>query len=207
MLIASIFNTSHVGYSALILLVMAESGGVPLPGETSLLTAGVLASSGKLSIVLVIVCAAGAAIVGDNIGYAIGRVGGRYLLTCPGPFLKSRQTVLRVGEPFFERQGPKAVFFGRFVLGLRTWAAWLAGATKMHWRVFVVWNALGGIIWATLIGLLAYYVGKSVESAVKDFGLYALPVLAIAAVAAVLVHRRVAKGHELEGEPPTLEPT
>jgi membrane protein DedA with SNARE-associated domain len=197
MLIASIFNaTSHVGYPALILLVMVESGGVPLPGETSLLTAGVLASSGKLSIVLVIVCAAGAAIVGDNIGYVIGRVGGRYLLTRPGPFLKSRQKVLRVGEPFFEKQGGKAVFFGRFIVGLRTWASWLAGATKMPWRVFVVWNALGGIVWATLIGLLAYYVGKSVESAIKDFGLYALPVVAIVAVAAVLVHRRVTKGYE-----------
>lgn len=197
MLIASIFNaTSHVGYPALILLVMVESGGVPLPGETSLLTAGVLASSGKLSIVLVIVCAAGAAIVGDNIGYVIGRVGGRYLLTRPGPFLKSRQKVLRVGEPFFEKQGGKAVFFGRFIVGLRTWASWLAGATKMPWRVFVVWNALGGIVWATLIGLLAYYVGKSVESAIKDFGLYALPVVAIVAAAAVLVHRRVTKGYE-----------
>jgi membrane protein DedA with SNARE-associated domain len=197
MLIASIFSVaSNLGYPALILLVMAESGGVPLPGETALLTAGVLASSGKLSIELVIICAAGAAIVGDNIGYVIGRVGGLYLLTRPGPFLKSRQNVLRVGEPFFAEHGPKAVFFGRFILGLRTWAAWLAGATKMEWRLFAAWNALGGIIWATLIGLLAYYVGRSVESAVKDIGLYALPVLAILGIGVMVTHRRLGTRRE-----------
>jgi membrane-associated protein len=197
MLIASIFSVaSNLGYPALILLVMAESGGVPLLGETALLTAGVLASSGKLSIELVIICAAGAAIVGDNIGYVIGRVGGLYLLTRPGPFLKSRQNVLRVGEPFFAKHGPKAVFFGRFILGLRTWAAWLAGATKMEWRLFAAWNALGGIIWATLIGLLAYYVGRSVESAVKDIGLYALPVLAILGIGVMVTHRRLGTRRE-----------
>ena len=197
MLIASIFSVaSNLGYPALILLVMAESGGVPLPGETALLTAGVLASSGKLSIELVIICAAGAAIVGDNIGYVIGRVGGLYLLTRPGPFLKSRQNVLRVGEPFFAKHGPKAVFFGRFILGLRTWAAWLAGATKMEWRLFAAWNALGGIIWATLIGLLAYYVGRSIESAVKDIGLYALPVLAILGIGVMVTHRRLGTRRE-----------
>jgi membrane protein DedA with SNARE-associated domain len=197
MLIASIFSVAgNLGYPALILLVMAESGGIPLPGETALLTAGVLASSGKLSIVLVIVFAALGAIVGDNIGYMIGRVGGRYLLTRPGPFINSRQNVLRVGEPFFAKHGPKAVFFGRFIIGLRTWASWLAGATKMHWAQFAAWNALGGITWATLIGLLAYYVGRSVESAVKDVGLYALPALAILAGAVVLAHRRLSRRHE-----------
>ncbi len=197
MLIASIFSVaSNVGYPALVLLVMAESGGIPLPGETALLTAGVLASSGKLSIVLVIVFAALGAIVGDNIGYMIGRVGGRYLLTRPGPFMKSRQNVLRVGEPFFAKHGPKAVFFGRFIIGLRTWASWLAGATKMHWALFAAWNALGGIVWATLVGLLAYYVGRSVESAVKDIGLYALPALAILGIGVAVAHHRLGKRHE-----------
>ena len=191
MSITSIFSVaSNLGYPALILLVMAESGGIPLPGETALLTAGILASQGKLSIVLVITIAAAAAIVGDNIGYIIGRKGGRSLLTRPGPFRNHRQAVLRLGEPFFARHGPKAVFFGRFILGLRTWASWLAGATKMDWRVFAAWNALGGVIWATLIGLLAYYVGHSIEAVITDLGMYALPILAILGVGILILRRR-----------------
>ena len=148
-----IVNVDHLvqvaGYPLLFLLVMGESGGVPVPGETALITAAVLASRGKLQIELVIALAAAAAIVGDNIGYVIGRKGGRWLLERPGRFHRQRLDVLRIGEPFFERHGPKAVFFGRFVLGLRVWASWLAGATRMHWRSFVLWNALGGICWAT----------------------------------------------------------
>jgi membrane protein DedA with SNARE-associated domain len=182
--------SADLGYPGLIILVMVESGGIPLPGETALLAAGILASEGKLSIVLVILCAAAAAILGDNIGYLIGRKGGRYLLERPGPFLRYRREVLRVGEPFFEKYGARAVFFGRFVVGLRTWASWLAGATKMDWRVFAAWNALGGICWSVLIGLLAYYVGKGVESVISDVGTYALPVLAIGGIGAFVAHRR-----------------
>jgi len=189
MLIASLFSVSaDLGYPALILLVMAESGGIPLPGETALLAAGILASDGKLSIALVI--AAAAAIVGDNIGYLIGRKGGRYPLERPGPFLRYRHEVLRLGEPFFARYGARAVFFGRFVVGLRTWASWLASATRLDWRVFAAWNALGGIVWSLLIGLLAYYAGKGVETVISDVGLYALPVLALGGVGAFVAHRR-----------------
>src|SRR6202042_1843171 len=126
-----------------------ESGGLPVPGETGLITAAVLASQGNLKIVPVIVLAAAGAIVGDNIGYVIGRKGGRWLLERPGAFHRQRLEVLRIGEPFFAAHGPKAVFFGRFLLGLRVWASWLAGATRMHWREFALWNALGGITWAT----------------------------------------------------------
>ena len=122
---------------------------MPIPGETALITAAVLASGGKLKIELVIPLAAAAAIVGDNIGYLIGRKGGRWLLERPGRFQRQRLEVLETGEPFFERHGPKAVFFGRFILGLRVWASWLAGATHMRWRSFFFWNALGGICWAT----------------------------------------------------------
>ena len=97
-----------------------------------------------------IALAAAAAIVGDNIGYLIGRKGGRWLLERPGPLPPpAAGRCSATGEPFFERHGPKAVFFGRFVLGLRVWASWLAGATRMPWRSFVLWNALGGICWAT----------------------------------------------------------
>lgn len=188
--LASILDAAqNVGYPALVLLVMAESGGLPVPGETALVTAGLLASNGRLSIVDVIVLAAAAAIVGDNIGYVIGRRGGRWLLQRPGPFLMQRRRVLAVGEPFFDRHGPKAVFFGRWILGLRTWASWLAGATRMRWPTFAAWNALGGISWATTIGLLAYFVGRSVEKVITSVGLYALAAVAVAALGVLLAHR------------------
>ncbi|MFI4993195.1 MAG: DedA family protein [Solirubrobacterales bacterium] len=193
-MLASFLNTGHLvqvaGYPLLFLLVMGESSGVPIPGETALITAAVLASRGKLSIELVIVLAAAGAIVGDNIGYLIGRKGGRWLLERPGRFHRQRQAVLSTGEPFFERHGPKAVFFGRFLLGLRVWASWLAGATRMHWRSFVLWNALGGISWATAIGLLAYFLGHSASNAIQTFGLYGLAAVLLAIGGGFYMHRR-----------------
>jgi membrane protein DedA with SNARE-associated domain len=178
------------GYPLLFVLVMCESSGVPIPGETALIAAAVLASEGKLQIGVVIALAAAAAIVGDNIGYLIGRKGGRWLLERPGSFYRQRQEVLRVGEPFFERHGPKAVFFGRFILGLRVWASWLAGATRMHWRSFALWNALGGITWAFGVGLIAYLLGSSAGNALEAFGIYGLVAVLIAIVGGLLLHRR-----------------
>jgi len=204
---AAIVNVEHLvqvfGYPLLFLIVMSESSGLPVPGETGLITAAVLASQGKLKIELVIALAAAGAIVGDNVGYLIGRKGGRWLLERPGRFLRQRRQVLTTGEPFFERHGPKAVFFGRFVLGLRVWASWLAGATQMHWRSFVLWNALGGISWASAIGLIAYFLGHSASNAVEAFGLYGLAALLVAVGSALLVHRR----HRREGgaTPPVEE--
>jgi membrane protein DedA with SNARE-associated domain len=197
-MLAAIIDVKHLvqvfGYPLLFLIVMSESGGLPVPGETGLITAAVLASQGKLKIELVIALAAAAAIVGDNIGYLIGRKGGRWLLERPGPFLRQRRQVLTTGQPFFERHGPKAVFFGRFVLGLRVWASWLAGATHMHWRSFVLWNALGGITWATGIGLIAYFLGHSASNAIEAFGLYGLAAVLVAIVSALVVHRRHRRG-------------
>jgi len=193
-MLAAIINVKHVievaGYPLLFVIVMSESSGVPVPGETALITAALLASQNKLQIELVISLAAAGAIVGDNIGYVIGRKGGRWLLERPGRFQAQRLQVLETGEPFFERHGPKAVFFGRFFLGLRVWASWLAGTTRMHWRSFVVWNALGGICWATAVGLLAYYLGHSAENAVETFGLYGLAAALLAIVSALYLHRR-----------------
>jgi membrane-associated protein len=204
---ATLLDVDHLiavaGYPLVFLLVMSESSGLPIPGETALIAAAVLASQGKLSIELVIPIAAAAAIIGDNIGYAIGRKGGRWLLQRPGPFLERRRQVLITGEPFFERHGPKAVFFGRFILGLRVWASWLAGATRMRWRSFVLWNALGGIIWATAIGLLAYHLGRSAGNAVEAFGLYGLAALLLAIGSAFYMHRRsVRRASAAAAEPP-----
>jgi membrane-associated protein len=193
-MLASLLNVTHLvqvaGYPLLFLLVMGESSGVPIPGETGLITAAVLASAGKLQIELVIPIAAAAAIVGDNIGYLIGRKGGRWLLERPGRFASQRKQVLAIGEPFFERHGPKAVFFGRFLLGLRVWASWLAGATRMHWRSFVFWNACGGICWATAIGLLAYFLGHSAGNAIQTFGIYGLVAALLALGSGFWLHRR-----------------
>src|SRR5438128_12011895 len=194
MVMAAILNVEHLvtlaGYPLLFAIVTGESSGVPLPGETALLTAAVLASRGKLQIELVIVLAGAGAIVGDNIGYVIGRKGGRWLLQRPGRFQRERLQVLAVGEPFFERHGPKAVFMGRFLFGLRVWASWLAGATRMRWRSFLLWNALGGICWATAVGLLAYELGHSAGNALQTFGLFGLGAALLGIVAALLLRRR-----------------
>jgi membrane-associated protein len=178
-----------VGYPALFVLVMAESGGVPLPGETALITAAIVASQGGLQIELVIAVAALAAIIGDNAGYLISRRFGRALLSRPGRFERRRRRVLEIGEPFFDRHGPKAVFFGRWILGLRTWTSWLAGATRMPWSSFAVWNAAGGISWATTIGLVAYLVGSTATSAITAFGLFGLLVVLLAVAGSLLLRR------------------
>jgi membrane protein DedA with SNARE-associated domain len=175
------------GYPALFLLVMAESSGIPVPGETALITGAILASQGKLQIEIVIAVAALAAIVGDNLGYLISRKYGRALLERPGPFERRRRQVVKMGEPFFERHGPKAVFFGRWIVGLRTWASWLAGASGMRWRSFAVWNAAGGISWAATIGTVAYLVGNTASGAIAAFGLFALLVVLLTGAGTLLL--------------------
>jgi undecaprenyl-diphosphatase len=162
---------AHLGYPILFALVGAESTGVPVPGETALITAAVLAHHGQFHIELVILVAALGAIVGDNLGYLIGRTGGRRLLERPGFLERHRREVLAKGEPFFAKHGPKAVFLGRWVAGLRIAAAWLAGINRMPWPIFVFWNALGGIAWATSVGLLAYFLGPMAERVFKYVGI------------------------------------
>ncbi len=166
--------TQSAGYPLLFCLVLAESGGIPVPGETALVTAAALAATGKLSIVSVIVTAMAAAIIGDNLGYLVSRRYGRSLLLASGPLAGQRRRVLEAGEPFFARHGAKAVFLGRWVLGVRTWAAWLAGASGMAWRPFAFWNAAGGVSWATTVGLAAYFIGQSTSGIFTIFGLVGL---------------------------------
>jgi membrane protein DedA with SNARE-associated domain len=172
--LATLVNVSHVGLPLLFALIAVESMGVPLPGETALFAASILAADGRFSIVAVIAIAATAAIVGDNVGYLIGRKAGRRLLEAPGPFERHRRGVIAYGQPFFDRHGPKAVFLGRFVAGLRITAAWLAGVNHMPWKSFLFWNATGGIVWATTIGVLAYAFGHAAERAIETAGLVGL---------------------------------
>lgn len=173
---------AHLGYLALALLVGAESTGLPVPGETALIASGLLAHDGQLNIFLVIVVAALAAILGDNLGYLIGRHGGRRLLEAPGPLERHRRLIISKGEPFFDRHGPKAVFLGRWVAGLRIAAAWLAGITHMRWSTFFFWNALGGVAWATSVGLAAYFLGSVVKKILEVGGLAAVAILVLAVV-------------------------
>jgi membrane-associated protein len=179
-----------VGYPALFVLIAIETMGIPVPGETALFTAGILASSGHLSIEAVIVIAATAAIVGDNVGFAIGRRLGRRVLLAPGPLGAHRRRVIELGEPFFERHGPKAVFLGRWITGLRITSAWLAGVKRMAWPTFLFWNALGGICWATSIALLAFFVGRGAERVVNLAGLGGAGVVVVGGVIALTVVRR-----------------
>jgi membrane protein DedA with SNARE-associated domain len=187
----------NLGYFALAGLVGIESSGVPVPGETALITSSVLASQGHLSIELVIIIAAAAAIVGDNIGYLIGARVGRKLLTRPGRFEKQRKTALVRGEKLMTEHGAKTVFFGRFIAGLRIWASWLAGMTTMRWPTFLLWNALGGICWATTFGLVGYYGGTAAAHLITRIGLgLAAMVIVIGIGVYILIQRRIEKAFE-----------
>ena len=193
MLAAIIDLPANVGYAAVFALIAVETMGIPVPGETALIGAALLAHDGQMSIVVLVALAAAAAILGDNVGFAIGRKGGRRLFARPGPFHSHRLKVLEHGEPFFARHGPKAVFLGRWVSGLRIASAWLAGMNKMNWPTFLFWNALGGIAWAASIGLGVYFLGHVAEEVISTAG----PAAAVAGVVALVGflvwrHRRAA---------------
>ncbi len=148
------------GYLAVALGVLIESVGVPIPGETILLLGAAYAGTGKLSVWGVIGAAAAGAIIGDTIGYEIGKHGGRVLLERYGKLLYLNPQHLERAETFFSRYGDKTVFFGRFIAVLRTFSAFLAGVNRMPYRRFVLYNAAGGIIWALTFGLLGAAFGS-----------------------------------------------
>jgi membrane-associated protein len=164
--------------------------GIPVPGETALIGAALLAHDGQLEIVPLVALAGIAAILGDNVGFAIGRHGGRKLFLHPGPFHEHRLRLIEHGEPFFERHGPKAVFLGRWVSGLRIASAWLAGMNRMSWPTFLFWNALGGICWAASIGFAVYALGDVAEHVIAVAGPVAAGLAVIALVAFVVWRRR-----------------
>ena len=179
------------GLPLLFLVIMIESAGVPLPGETALIAFGVLASQGHYSIEVVIIVAATAAIIGDNLGYwLIGRIGGQRLLHRWKWLGRYADRVLPRATKIMDRHGGKTVFFGRFVAVLRYTVAWVAGITGMEWRKFLLWNAIGGVVWATGVGLLAYYGGAAAAEAVARYGVIAGVVIVIVLVIAFLVVRR-----------------
>lgn len=186
------------GYPAIVLFIMIESAGIPLPGETMLLAASFYAATTHhLQLPLVILCAATGAIVGDNIGFYIGKTGGRRFVERFGKYVFLKMSHLEYAERFFAKHGAKTVFFGRFITLLRIWAAFLAGVNQMPWRTFMFYNALGGIAWAVLIGGLGYIGGTffkdhfdQVEHLVKFIGWGGLAVVVATVLVAIIVVRR-----------------
>ena len=188
-------NASHLissyGYWALAALVGLESLGIPLPGETALIVAAAYAgTTHRLSPWVIFAVASAAAIAGDNAGYWIGDKGGYRLARRYGAKVRLDERKLKVGRYLFDRHGAKVVFFGRFVSVLRTYAAFLAGTSKMRWRRFLPANASGGIVWAGVYTTAAYFGGDTLqrESGTIDLILGAAAVAAIVAV--LLVVRR-----------------
>ncbi|MBV8946089.1 MAG: DedA family protein [Solirubrobacterales bacterium] len=181
--------SDNLGY-LLPAIIGLESMGIPSPGETALVAAAVLASSGKLNIVLVIVIGVTSAIVGDNIGYLLGRKYGRNVFMAPGPFMHHRINAIRYGDGFFERHGPKAVFLGRWIALVRFATAWLAGINRMPFRQFFFWNALGGITWGITYGLVGYFGGKAAAHVLAQAGIVGLVIMVLMAVGAWVLYRR-----------------
>lgn len=199
MLAALIHIPANVGYAAVFALVAIETMGIPVPAETALIAAALLAHKGQMDIGTLVIVASAAAIIGDNVGFAIGRRYGRRLFLAPGPLQHHRHKVLEVGEPFFAKHGPKAVFLGRWVSGLRIASAWLAGMNRMRWPVFVLWNALGGIAWASSIAFAIYLLGSVAEHALGIVGpaAAALVVIVIGAIAGWRWRQRRGRAVEL----------
>lgn len=187
--IAAIISVSSgLGY-ALPAIIGLESMGVPSPGETALVAAAVLAGQGHLKIWLVILIGATSAILGDNVGYLLGRRLGREVLISRGPFHEQRARVVAVGDRYFKRHGAKTVFIGRWIAWIRFATAWLAGINHMPFRVFFPWNAFGGITWAVTYGLLGYYGGQAVVNVAERVGVVAAVVLAVVLVGGFVLVR------------------
>ena len=177
------------GYWAVFFGVMLENAGVPVPGETILLIAGYFASTGKFHLALVMLIAASGAVIGDNIGFAIGHHYGRNVLLRIGRFFFLTPKRFARMEKYFEDHGNKTILVARFITGLRVFAALLAGASKMPWRVFVVYNVAGAILWSVVITTLGYLFGSSLPLLVKWVGRSGTILLIAAIVIGVVIWR------------------
>jgi membrane protein DedA with SNARE-associated domain len=188
---------SHYGYAAVAVVVGLESMGVPLPGETTLVLSAVYAASHPdLHIAGVIGAAALGAIVGDNVGYWLGREFGYPLLLRYGRYVGLTETRIKLGQYLFLRHGGKVVFFGRFVAVLRVLAAFLAGVNRMEWKTFLVANAAGGALWSLVYGLGAYLFGSALFHTARPVTI----ALVIGGFVIVILAMRYIRSHEVELE-------
>ena len=182
---------SKYGYAAVFVIIALENLGVPVPGETILITAAIYAgTTHHLSVALIVVTAAVAATTGGMAGFGIGRYGGDHLLPGYGRYLHLTDKNLRLGRYLFQRYGGRVVFFGRFIAFLRAFAGILAGLNRMEWTRFLVFNALGACSWAVMFGLGAYALGRRIETVSARAGLLITVVVALAAIAALWFVRR-----------------
>ena len=197
-------------YPVLLLLVLLESLGVPLPGEIALVTAAAYASSGNISITIVIALAALGASVGGVLGYWIGIKGGLPVVTRYGGYIGVRKSHVDRAHAFFERNGSKTILFGRFVAILRTWAAIVAGAAAMSFTKFVTYNTIGSIVWAIVFGWLGFYFGRDLPLLEKYISRVSFGVLIVGVVGIALffLMKRGKAGPESTpdaGTSPTIE--
>lgn len=186
------------GYIIVFVGVMLESTGVPFPGETVLLAGAVYAANSHLNIVGVLIASALGAIIGDNMGYWVGREYGRKFLEKYGKRIGFNAKRERTIERYFEKYGAFTVFIGRFISLLRTYAAFFAGVNRMHYPVFLIFNALGGITWTLIIGLLGYFFGSNItllEHLISGFGLALLAIVIIVGIIIYFVVRQRRKNH------------
>jgi undecaprenyl-diphosphatase len=179
------------GYTIVFFGVMLENAGIPFPGETILLASGFFASQGHFSIYLVILFATAGAITGDNLGYLLGRSLGRPFIERYGRYLFLTTQRIEAGERFFERHGAKTVLIARFVSGLRVFAAFIAGMSRMRWRMFFAYNTAGALLWATAISLIGYFFGHSwvlIEKWVGRAGLF-ITIIVLVGIAVVVLRK------------------
>lgn len=188
--IAPILN--HWGYLAVGGLLFVEDFGIPVPGETVLIAAAVYAGAGQLSLPWVVVIGVVAALLGDNVGYAIGRFGGHRLVDRYGRYVLLTPERVGKAEHFFTRHGGKIVTVARFVDGLRQANGIIAGMTLMPWRRFLAFNALGAALWVGAWSTVGYFAGQHLDTlypAIQRYEMYLL--VAAAVVIALLVVRHV----------------
>jgi membrane protein DedA with SNARE-associated domain len=189
------------GYYAVFLLIAAESTGIPLPGETALISAALYAgATHRLSVVVLAVVATAAAVIGDNAGYWIGRTGGLRLAERYGRFVRLDRAKLKVGRYLFARHGIKVVFAGRFVAILRTFAAFFAGVSKMRWPSFLVANASGGLAWAGFYTFGAYALGSAAARIGSTITIVGYAVASALMVVSIVVGRRTLRRLEQQAE-------
>jgi membrane protein DedA with SNARE-associated domain len=179
------------GYLAVFILIAAESFGIPLPGETALIAASIYAgATHHLSPGWIFAVGATAAIIGDTCGYWIGDKGGYPLLRRYGHYVRLDEVKLKIARYLFSRHGGKVVFFGRFVSVLRTYAAFLAGMNRMHYRRFLAFNASGGIVWCAIFTFGAYWFGNKITQISGPVGIVLLILAVIVIVVAIVMVRR-----------------
>jgi membrane protein DedA with SNARE-associated domain len=182
---------ANYGYLAVFLFIAIESTGIPFPGETMLITASIYAGhTHRLDILLVIAFAAAGAIIGDNLGYAVGHWGGYRLVRRYGRYIRLHEKRLKLGQYLFLKHGGKVVFFGRFISILRAYAAFLAGTNRMPWWRFLAFNAAGGIVWAVVFGTGAYLLGTQIHNLTRTAAIVGAILAVIAIVAFLLFLRR-----------------